>query len=594
VVVRKRPNIRPPTPPAGDEIQRILNIPMLQGGVGNPAWDAPDMTATFRKPGGTMQLSRVQSQALWEARMAFGLIAAVGVGHGKTLMTTCLPNMFPEVERWLLLIPAAMREPFWREWRKYEPHFRMPQNLVVESYESFSAKKNADMLFRLQPDAIMADEVHLLSNRDSARTKRVLEYYKHHPEVLFFGLSGTILDKSIKEIAHLFDLAFRGRNPYPRSKSLMKSWASLLDVDGIPQSYDWGRVRKAYQALWPSGPVMPDDDIEVARKLFRVATNHRMAHTAGFVATSDASVGASLNIHLVSKIKVPESLKGLMDNVRATWELFDFVIPDAQTLSRKLRELVAGYYYEPVWPNGVRNEAWLFARNEWNSATREYLSRYSRRGLDSQSLVEEACSRGRIPHTERVFRAWSAWQDLKHLDPPVNRIVWVDPYLVHWSLKWLDRQKQPALIWWRSQAYQEAYKRNGIPTYGRGDDIPEDVAHDAAVSLNVHYQGRNLQKWHNQLVVEMSSQGKRWEQLLGRTHRRGQQSDEVLCTVVQHDRAYREALATAVARSAFMQDQTKNRQKLLMASWVTDNDALFPDILNPNLTLSPLDLRRSA
>ena len=103
----------------------------------------------------------------------------------------------------------------------------------------------------------------------------------------------------------------------------------------------------------------------------------------------------------------------------------------------------------------------------------------------------------------------------------------------------------------------------GIPVYGAGH-YPPEKGPTCAMSIRAHGVGKNLQHgWSNQLVVEPPSSGNVWEQLLGRTHRPGQQADTVRVTVYTHTPAFRDAVLKAKKDAHYIQDTTGSRQKLL-------------------------------
>ena len=58
------------------------------------------------------------------------------------------------------------------------------------------------------------------------------------------------------------------------------------------------------------------------------------------------------------------------------------------------------------------------------------------------------------------------------------------------------------------------------------------------------------------------SSGSDWEQLLGRTHRAGQQADEVIVEVFRHTEPFRQAIEKARDLSAYIQSTFGASQKL--------------------------------
>jgi len=63
------------------------------------------------------------------------------------------------------------------------------------------------------------------------------------------------------------------------------------------------------------------------------------------------------------------------------------------------------------------------------------------------------------------------------------------------------------------------------------------------------------------LVVSVKPSGRDWEQLLGRTHRMGQEADEVECWVYLHTEELRAGMAKAFVDAKFL-EETLGVQKL--------------------------------
>ena len=67
--------------------------------------------------------------------------------------------------------------------------------------------------------------------------------------------------------------------------------------------------------------------------------------------------------------------------------------------------------------------------------------------------------------------------------------------------------------------------------------------------------------------MEPPSSGQAWEQLLGRTHRPGQEADEVWVGVFQHTRPFRKALQTARGDADYILRTLGGVQKLNLATF---------------------------
>ena len=80
-------------------------------------------------------------------------------------------------------------------------------------------------------------------------------------------------------------------------------------------------------------------------------------------------------------------------------------------------------------------------------------------------------------------------------------------------------------------------------------------------------QGKNLQVWGNHFVAHTLSDGARWEQLLGRSHRQGQRRATVSVTVPNFSE-FSGALASAQQGARYIEEATGLNQRLLRADWV--------------------------
>ena len=243
------------------------------------------------------------------------------------------------------------------------------------------------------------------------------------------------------------------------------------------------------------------------------------------------------------------------------------IIPDDVTAWRTLRHLAAGFYYKWDWEDGEEDLDWLRARRDWNRFVRHELMDNSEEGYDSPFLVAAKINRELEAGQNRaIHRAWRNWQREKIKPAPPTIAVWVDSYLINYSLDWLSKQKTPAILWYESSAVGEALREQGLTVYGAGQEPPRE-AHPCAMSIKACGIGKNLQSWSQQLVIEPPTGGLIWEQLLGRTHRQGQQADEVSCSILQHVEPYTRALESAVIQAHYIFDSSGNAQKLLFATF---------------------------
>jgi len=86
--------------------------------------------------------------------------------------------------------------------------------------------------------------------------------------------------------------------------------------------------------------------------------------------------------------------------------------------------------------------------------------------------------------------------------------------------------------------------------------------------MKAHGTGKNLQKWSENLLTYFPSNGSILEQLIGRTHRPGQEADEVNVMYFNQHRSVNKQIDKALEISRYIQDTQGNRMKILSAMWI--------------------------
>lgn len=510
------------------------------------------LTVYLKQPDGDMTLWRVQAAALRDLYDMRGLVGPIAVGEGKALVSLLAPVVL-ESERPLLLVPADVRE---QTNRKVIPqmsqHWKLHPNLRVLAYSELSSIGNKDLLQKYKPDLIMADEAHSLARKESARTRRVNRYMLENDATIFVVLSGTITRKSLRDYWHLVLWAMKPLMiPMPTRWAELQDWADCLDAD---VDEDKRIAPGVLKKLCAPG--------ENARQGFM----RRFTETPGVIATKNTELGTSLRIHK-KHIKGSGKVSKVLEQVAANWETpYGDLITEAMVLARKLREISMGFFYrwDPQPPAD-----WLDARKEWKRYVRETL-RHNRRKLDTELQVwneQLAIEAGRIKK-KKPEKCWLEWREIKNSFTPNKVPVWIDDYLVNNAADWLERNA--GIVWTTQVAVAERLAMLSQCTYfGKGKKASIEIL-DASgpiiASITAHSQGKNLQ--HNyckNLVLCCPPAGKTWEQLLGRTHRRGQPEDEVTCEVYMHTDALRSAWATAKRDADYLEHTTGVRQKLKYA-----------------------------
>jgi hypothetical protein len=527
------------------DFKRILNLPRRAIESFNL-----DMTELYRRPGGTMTLRFIQSAALYEAPRVGGLIGPIAVGGGKTIILLLLPRAF-NAKRPILLVKPDLKDQLVKvDWPNYGKHFVLPDNAMIVTYSQLSTAGGADILDRVQPDLIVADEVHCLKNKDAARTKRFLRYMKAHPETRFCGLSGSITNRSVRDFAHLSELALREGSPLPLTWSDLEEWALALDPvpEGMPEP--------------PPGALLdfcaPGEN---AREGFR----RRLAETPGVIASGDAGEGMSLRVRGITDVEIPAVVQEALAELRKKWVTPDGEeLEDVMALARSAKQLSQGFYYIWDWPDGKVDEEWLEARRQWHRAIREVLKHRSRPGLDSPLFVARAAARGELRPDE--IQAYEAWAAVKHRPKPPTIPVWISDFL----LLDVPNRIQKGVIWYQHTAVgRRAAELLDLPLFEGGDDSAKILSTKAPLiiaSINAHKEGKNLQRYHHGLVLSTPSDGITWQQMLGRMHRSGQLADEVIFDVYQHDESQRYCLSKAYSEAIYRVESQVTNEKLILAS----------------------------
>ncbi len=516
-----------------------------------------DLTRVYCTPGGTQTLRPVQSAALHDISNHSGLLGAIGVGEGKTLITL-LAGEALGAKRPLLILPAKLVEKTKTEMRGYEENWRFARPAMI-SYETLGRVNAAKYLDTFLPDAIIADEAQRLKNRKAAVTRRVLRYLKNrnregqHIPCVF--LSGTFTRTSLHEYWHLAALALP-ELPMPRGWPELSEWADAIDDRVEP----WERVKPGALLSW--GPADEPDELRRARLGFQ----KRLRETPGVVATTESELGASLQIGFLA-VDMPDALQKTIKQVQDTWERPDgFAFADILSLHRYLRQLALGFYYR--WREPAPAE-WLACRTSWAGFVRDTISRS--RKYDSELQVAMACHRGDL---DGLY--WKPWLAVRDAFKPKTECVWVNDFAVKACARWL-KGNDPGLVWVEHVAFGKELSRiSGVPYYGErgmsaeGQAIEARTGSSAVLSIQANGEGRNLQAWSRNLIASCPSSAATFEQLLGRTHRMGQRADEVIADVLVTSDLHVDAFIAARNGAHYLQDSLGQRQKLLTADIIVN------------------------
>lgn len=213
---------------------------------------------------------------------------------------------------------------------------------------------------------------------------------------------------------------------------------------------------------------------------------------------------------------------------------------------------------------------WLEARKAWAAFVRDVLSHS--RSLDTELQVVNAIDAGKLTRQHEGRELLEEWRAIKPTFTPRTVIIWHDGKPLEWCAKWLE--KGAGIVWCEHVMFAEALaKLTGKPYFGaNGVDAsgrPIESAQGAVIaSIAANSTGRNLQKWNRNLLTSVFTNAPQAEQLLGRTHRDGQERDEVTVDLMlgcaEHYSGFERARDAARAQ----QDMLGHQQKLLLADVV--------------------------
>jgi hypothetical protein len=542
------------------EIDRIAALPRRTWSDEAAKQLAAILTRELKTPRGTMTLKPIQAVALFEAMQCDGLLGPISVGGGKTLTTLVLPLVL-EAKRPVLLLPAALVEKTWHESKELREHWRIPTNIQIVSYEMLSLVQSAQKLEYIQPDLIVCDECHYLKHRRAGRTKRVVRYMHEHPETRFAGVSGTIMDASVRDFAHLLRFALKNGAPVPKTDDEVAAWADSLDEKVNPLA------RRQPGALLSIGPASGEDDLTRARRAFQ----GRLRETRGVVASSETD-----DAHCSLRISALEYEPSEVTQQHIQFLRKNKTTPDGNTFAEPammrmyLRQLALGFNscWDPAPP-----EAWKTARRDWATFARETLE--ESQDLDTELQVANAVDAGRL--RTGTLAAWRAVRDTYKIQP---KDIWHDDTALEVCARWME--ENAGIVWAEHVFFARRLARlTGATYYGAEglSDKGESIVHvkpgkAIIASRQANATGRNLQMFSANLITSCSPSAKIVEQLIGRTHRTGQEADEVTVDILLGCREHHDSFQRALAGARATEDTLGHRQKILLA------DLLIPNIEN--------------
>jgi hypothetical protein len=575
--------------PDSAELRRIAALPRRQLDIGpeavryvapspSPDIDCTPLYARLSAPcgdprcqycaDGPPRLRGVQSAMLCEAAQANGGLFNAGAGQGKTLASILFHSVL-EARRTVVIVPPNMRaqmlgvdEPALRRHFHLPPVYAPskddpigPDGVYVIAYSELSATGASDLLDQIEPDLIVPDEAQNLKNRNSARTRRFMRYMNAHACRLV-AMSGTLLDTSICDFAHLSEYALRKGSPVPLHYPDLVAWADAIDNAGEPGHTEPGALTVFCE---------PGESV-------RQGFQRRLTETSGVISTTEIACSVPIQVRLIS-VQPPQVVQDALAALRKTWAWDEQEYVLELDILRVARMLAQGWFYRQIWPAGQRDQEWLDARNAWNRAIRQRLLHTNQVGLDSAALLTAAAERGDWTPGE-----WWNWLAVRERPEPGKEAIELSRYLVDHAVRWASAGS-PGIVWVDGPVLGSWLHEAGIPYYGEDSDselIQADPNRTIACSMKAHGTGKNLPAWSRNLLLHVSPSGLRNEQLIARTHRSGQRAGLVQVDVLLTCPETRLAWESALHKARRIQETMKQPQRLLAATIV---DGLSEDAL---------------
>lgn len=540
------------------EVDRILKLPRRSQGI-TPEHIA-EMTDALRKDAGQMKLRPVQALALLEAMVVGGLFGPIGVGEGKTLITLLIAYVL-EAERYLLVLPANLIEKTKRDHAKYAREWNLPKlgEITMLSYELLGRVQSEKILDAVDPDVVCADEVHKFKNRKAACTRRMSRRMEARPETKFVGLSGTVMQKSVRDFSHILRWCLKDKAPVPRTVAETEDWAYALD-EKMPEE---SRYLPGALLKFCNADELRELPVVAARRGFR----RRLVETPGVVSTvgEGEEVNASIYVSSIRPTYKPitdEHFRKLRKDMKTP---DDWVLMTGAEVWAYARQLATGFHY--VW-DPRPPQPWRDARREWHSFVREHLARS--RTLDSELHVAMAIDAGKVTDGG-VLARWRRERDRVPVFKPNSVPIWHDDSVLRVCAEWMEKNED-GIVWVDHRAVGDALaKMTGRKYFGKEGLAPDgqfidDASGPIIASIKANKEGRNLQhKWSRNLITAFPDNADLAEQLIGRTHRPKQMADEVTLEIIlgcyEHANAFRKAMTGAQT----IRDTVGAAQKLLIA-----------------------------
>jgi hypothetical protein len=363
-------------------------------------------------------------------------------------------------------------------------------------------------------------------------------------------MSGTIMKHSLKDFTHLLAWSHRQGSPLPLAKDVATEWAEALD-EGLNCMQH--RSPGELLTIMPGEDGGEGSDEERARRIFQV----RLERTPGVVIADSADDYTGSLLISAAEYTPNRKTEENFEILRTQMTRPDgWALSEAMQVWAEARRLALGLHYtwDPLPP-----ESWLQARKNWAKFVRDFLSspKSERLGIDSEFQTMNEVLKG---HVEDEYGTLEAWRRLRPTFAVNSCPVWHDDTALKACTTWLEGHPK-GIVWVEHRFFGDALARMSGRSYFREQGLDakgafiEDADGPIIASIAANSTGRNLQhKWCDNLITAPAADSERWEQLLGRTFRKGQVEDTVTAEVLVGCKEHAESIPRALSSADVKKD----------------------------------------
>lgn len=455
------------------------------------------------------------------------------------------------------------------------------------------------------------------------------------------AVSGTLTKKSIRDYGHLATRAMGTLSPVPTHQATMEVFSSILDagvncavsevdLHNIQFLQAWAQANGFDLDCIPRREDETDEEYEFRKRVgltlqerLRMAFQYRLHSAPCVVATTEQGVDSSL---LIRWIEPKRDANGVEEMTRLMQRVVvEKLTPGGDEIDfgmhqfKWLWELSAGFYNHLQWPDEQKiisdhltkhGEAISAAQagqllrqaqkahgtlQSYHKRLRQWFEAEHIPGCDSPMLVGAEITRQlddkkiRYPLPQDLIQLYHRHREdgpytYPKLPERFSVPVSVSDYKIKAAVAWAKEHGE-GIIWyhhpfigdWICRALAEA----GVPhTHAAAGRNREAFAEGIVVASYSHGTGKNLQHQFKNLFVELRREAYLMEQTIGRTHRSGQESDEVEVYLLLGN-GFDLAMFNGILRDAdYAQGTLGQKQRLCYATY----NPVIPAI-NPRLML---------